>query len=33
MPKQTEFDKNYDIDKYIGHLELSVSKNKIRLED
>jgi len=33
MPKQTEFNKNYDIVKYVGHLELSVAKNKIQMED
>lgn len=33
MPKQTEFNKNYDIVKYVGHLELSVVKNKIQMED
>ena len=32
MPKQTEFNKNYDIVKYVGHLELSVAKNKIQME-
>lgn len=32
MPKQTEFNKNYDINKYVGHLELSVA-NKIINKD
>ena len=26
MPKQTEFDKNWNIDKYVGYLELWAAK-------
>ena len=33
MPKQTEFDNNYDICKYVGYLEFSAVKQIITMEN